>query len=47
MLLVEQNIDLMQTVAQRAYALDKGRVVAVINRDELRNTEHMAEFLAV
>ena len=46
-LLVEQNIDLMQTVAQRAYALDKGRVVAVINRDELRNTEHMAEFLAV
>jgi len=46
-LLVEQNIDLMQRVAERAYALDKGRVVAVINREELRNTDRMAEFLAI
>ena len=46
-LLVEQNIDLMQTVAHRAYVMDKGRVVAVISRDELLDTERVAEFLAV
>jgi len=46
-LLVEQNIDLMQRVAERAYVLDKGRVVAVIGSDELRNTEAVAKFLAV
>jgi len=46
-LLVEQNIDLMQKVAQRAYALDKGRVVAVIDQSELRDTERLAKFLAI
>lgn len=46
-LIVEQNIDLMQTVAHRAYAMDKGRVVATIGRDELANTERVAELLAV
>jgi branched-chain amino acid transport system ATP-binding protein len=46
-LLVEQNIDLVQTVAQRAYVLDKGRVVAAIGKSELADTEHMARFLAV
>ncbi len=46
-LLVEQNIDLMQTVAQRAYVLDKGRVVAAIGKAELADTESMARYLAV
>ncbi len=46
-LIVEQNIDLMQKVAQRAYALDKGRVVAAVKRDELQDTERVATFLAV
>jgi urea ABC transporter ATP-binding protein UrtE len=46
-LLVEQNIDLMQKVAQRAYALDKGRVVAVIDQSELRDTDRLAKFLAI
>lgn len=46
-LIVEQNIDLMQTVAHRAYVMDKGRVVAAISRDELLDTERVAEFLAV
>ena len=46
-LLVEQNIDLMQRVADRAYVLDKGRVVAAISKAELRDTEAMAKFLAV
>ena len=46
-LLVEQNIDLVQTVAHRAYVMDKGRVVVTITRDELLDTERVAEFLAV
>lgn len=46
-LIVEQNIDLMQTVATRAYALDKGRVVAEVKRESLLDTERVAEFLAV
>ena len=46
-LIVEQNIDLMQTVASRAYALDKGRVVAEVEREALLDTERVAEFLAV
>lgn len=46
-LIVEQNIDLMQTVATRAYALDKGRVVAEVERESLLDTEKVAEFLAV
>ncbi len=46
-LLVEQNIDLMQTAASRAYVLDKGRVVAMIGKDELSDVDRMADFLAV
>jgi branched-chain amino acid transport system ATP-binding protein len=46
-LLVEQNIDLMQNAADRAYVMDKGRVVASISRDELGDTGRIAEFLAV
>ncbi len=46
-LIVEQNIDLMQTVAKRAYALDKGRVIASVNHEELMDTERVAAFLAI
>lgn len=46
-LLVEQNIELMQTVANRAYALDKGQVVASVDRQGLLDTERIATFLAV
>ncbi len=46
-LIVEQNIDLVQTVAERAYVLDKGRVVADLGREGLLDTEHVATFLAV
>ncbi len=46
-LIVEQNIDLMQTVATRAYALDKGRVVASVNREDLMDTQRVASFLAI
>jgi len=46
-LLVEQNIDLMQRVATRAYVFDKGRVVASMDQSELRDVERVARFLAV
>ena len=46
-LIVEQNIDLMQTVAKRAYALDKGRVIASVNHEELMDTQRVAAFLAI
>lgn len=46
-LIVEQNIDLVQTVAQRAYVLDKGTVVAKLDRGELESTERVATYLAV
>lgn len=46
-LIVEQNIDLMQRVAQRAYVMDKGRVVASIGPRELGDTETLASHLAI
>ncbi len=46
-LIVEQNIDLIQKLASRAYVFDKGRVVRTLGKDELRNTEQLAQFLAI
>ena len=46
-LIVEQNIELMQRAAQRAYVMDKGRVVATLEKKELLNTELLASYLAV
>jgi urea ABC transporter ATP-binding protein UrtE len=46
-LIVEQNIELIQRAAQRAYVMDKGRVVAALEKKELRNTELLASYLAV
>jgi ABC-type branched-subunit amino acid transport system ATPase component len=46
-LIVEQNIELMQRVAQRAHVMDKGRVVAMIGKEQLLNTELLASYLAV
>ena len=46
-LIVEQNIDLIQKVASRGYVLDKGRVVRTLDKDELQNTERLAQFLAI
>jgi urea transport system ATP-binding protein len=46
-LIVEQNIELMQRAAQRAYVMDKGRVVAALGKEDLLNTELLASYLAV
>jgi urea ABC transporter ATP-binding protein UrtE len=46
-LIVEQNIELIRRAAQRAYVMDKGRVVATLGKKELLNTELLASYLAV
>jgi urea transport system ATP-binding protein len=46
-LLVEQNIDLIQTAVHRAYVLEKGSVVANLGSDDIRDTGRLTEFLSV
>jgi urea transport system ATP-binding protein len=46
-LLVEQNLGLISHVSQRAYAMDKGRIVAKLSADGLKRREELAEHLAI
>jgi urea ABC transporter ATP-binding protein UrtE len=46
-LIVEQNLDLMQALSQRAYVIDKGRVIKELGRDEVLNTELVTGYLAI
>jgi branched-chain amino acid transport system ATP-binding protein len=46
-LLVEQNIDLMQTAAMRGYILDKGLVTAELTAADIADTDKVADHLAV
>ncbi len=46
-LVVEQNIELVQKIVDRAYILDKGRVVRVLDANDIRSTSRLAEFLAI
>ncbi|MBC8466583.1 MAG: ABC transporter ATP-binding protein [Deltaproteobacteria bacterium] len=46
-LLVEQNLDLMQALAQRAYVMDKGRVLSELSRQEVLDTERITSYLAI
>jgi urea ABC transporter ATP-binding protein UrtE len=46
-LLVEQNIKLILDMAQRAYAMDKGCIVASLTGDTLQQREVLAEHLSV
>ena len=41
-LIVEQNVDLIQTVAGRAYVMDKGSIVASIDRETIKNTNALS-----
>jgi len=44
---VEQNLDMIRAMAQRAYVMDKGRVVAEMGAEELRDREAVRRHLAV
>jgi urea transport system ATP-binding protein len=46
-LLVEQNMRLIEHVALRGYAMDKGRIIASLTREMLKGPEALAEYLAV
>lgn len=45
--LVEQNLGLIEAVADRGYVIDKGRTVAEVSREDIGNREHMLRFLSV
>lgn len=46
-LFVEQNMELVQAMAQRGYVMDKGRIVAELSAVQLRNPALVQQFLAV
>ena len=45
--LVEQNIALIESTAQRAYSMDKGRIGAEFTREQINNRETLAKYLAM
>jgi len=46
-LIVEQNIELIQAVAGRAYVIDKGRIVASLDKATIADTEALSRFLSI
>ncbi len=46
-LIVEQNIDLIQTVAQRGFVMDKGRLTASLDRTALADVTALSRHLAL
>ena len=46
-LLVEQNIDLIQHITHRCYVMDKGSVVAGLERSDLADQQQLSKFLAI
>jgi urea transport system ATP-binding protein len=46
-ILVEQNLDMIRAMAQRCYVMDKGRIVAGLDRTALDNECEMRRHLAV
>ena len=46
-LLVEQNVELMQSTAERAYAMDKGQVTGVLTGSDLKDEMIIATHVVV
>jgi urea ABC transporter ATP-binding protein UrtE len=46
-LLVEQNLELMQHIAQRAYVLDKGSIVSELAAVDIQNEDVLAGYLSI
>ncbi len=46
-LIVEQNIDLIQSVAGRAFVMDKGRFVAALDRATILDTQALSQHLSI
>jgi urea transport system ATP-binding protein len=45
--LVEQNIDMIRSMAQRCYTMDKGRIVAELKPEALEDRDTVRRYLAV
>lgn len=46
-LLVEQNLDMIMTMAQRCYVMDKGQITHELAKEQLRDRDAMRRILAV
>ena len=46
-LFVEQNLDMIMSMAQRCYVMDKGRIITQLSVDELHDRETVRRHLAV
>ena len=46
-LFVEQNLDLIVSLADRGFVMDKGRIVASLDRDEIRSQDVVRRHLAL
>jgi branched-chain amino acid transport system ATP-binding protein len=46
-LFVEQNLDLIVSLADRGFVMDKGRIVASLGRDEIRSQDVVRRHLAL
>ena len=46
-LLIEQNFDLLQTVSDRAYAMEKGTIADQLNAEDINNDDILAAHIAV
>lgn len=46
-LMVEQHLKLIQFISQRAYAIDKGRVVGELTREQLLDNQIVSTYLSV
>lgn len=45
--IVEQNLGLIEAVAQRGYVMDKGRITNELSREDIGNREAMLRYLSV
>ena len=46
-LLVEQNLDLIVSLAQRGYVMEKGRIIAALGPDEIRDRDQVRHHLTI
>ncbi|WP_424934799.1 ABC transporter ATP-binding protein [Amaricoccus macauensis] len=46
-LLVEQNLDLIVSLAERGYVMEKGRIVAELGADEIRSRDEVRKYLTI
>jgi urea transport system ATP-binding protein len=46
-LLVEQNLDLIVSMAQRGYVMEKGRMIAQLGPDEIKSRAEVRRYLTI